>query len=40
VININKALIEAQSSVLKSVLSRMGRNLFSGKSILNISLPI
>jgi hypothetical protein len=32
--------VKAQSSVLKNVLKRIGTNIFSGKSILNISLPI
>jgi hypothetical protein len=40
VINVNSEKIKAQSSVLRLVFTRMGRNLFAGKSILNVSLPI
>jgi len=39
-ININKAKIEAQSGVLKSMAKTITKNLFSGKSILNMSLPV
>lgn len=39
-ININHEKIKIQSSVLKLVVKRMGRNLLAGKSILNMSLPI
>ena len=40
VINVNYEKIKVQSSVLKLVLKNIGKNLFSGKSILNTSLPI
>ena len=39
-VSINKEKLKAQSSVLKDVLKSIGRNLFSGKSILSISLPV
>lgn len=39
-ISINEAKLKAQSSVLKSVLKTISKNIFSGKSILNISLPV
>jgi hypothetical protein len=39
-VNLEKAKIKIQSSVLKLVLQRMGRNLLGGKGIMNISLPI
>ncbi len=39
-VNMNKEKIKVQSSVLKLVIQRMGRNLLSGKSIMNMSLPI
>ena len=39
-VSINQAKLNAQSSVLKSVLKTIGKNLFSGKSILSISLPV
>jgi len=39
-ININEEQIKVQSSVLKLVVKRMGRNILAGKSVLNISLPI
>lgn len=39
-VNMNMEKIKAQSSVLKLVLKRLGKNLFSGKGIMNISLPI
>lgn len=39
-VNINEEKINVQSSVLKLLVKRMGRNLFAGKSILNTSLPI
>jgi hypothetical protein len=37
---VNQQKIKAQSNVLKNVLKRIGTNFFSGKSILNVSLPI
>ena len=40
VININYEKIKVQSSVLKLVLKNIGKNLISGKNILNTSLPI
>jgi hypothetical protein len=39
-VNMEKEKIKMQSSVLKLVLQRMGRNLLTGKSIMNTSLPI
>jgi hypothetical protein len=39
-VNLEKAKIKMQSSVLKLVLARMGRNMLTGKGIMNISLPI
>jgi hypothetical protein len=32
--------IAAQNNVLKNVFKNIGKNFFSGKSILNISLPV
>lgn len=37
---VNEEKIKAQSSVLKSILKKIGANIFTGKSILNVSLPI
>ena len=37
---INEKKIEDQKGVLKFVLSKIGKNLLSGKSVLNISLPV
>lgn len=39
-INTNKEKIQAQNNVLKSVFKRLGRNIFKGKNILSISLPV
>jgi len=39
-ININEKKIKDQSSVLKSIAKTLTKNLFSGKSILNLSLPV
>lgn len=39
-ININKQKIQAQNDVLKTVFKRLGRNIFSGKNMLSISLPV
>ena len=36
---INQKKIDDQKGVLKFVLSKIGKNIMSGKSILNISLP-
>jgi hypothetical protein len=33
-------MIKVQSSVLSFVLKRMGKNIFSGKGIMNMSMPI
>lgn len=40
IIFINKKIIDQQSSVLKFVIKKIGKNLISGKSVLNISLPV
>ena len=37
---VNEEKIKAQSSVLKNILKKIGANIFTGKSILNVSLPI
>ena len=37
---INQKKIEDQKGVLKFVLTKIGKNLLSGKSVLNISLPV
>ena len=37
---VNEKKIEDQKGVLKFVLSRIGKNLLTGKSVLNISLPV
>ena len=39
-IAINMKKIEAQKGVLKELVKSVGRNLLSGKSILNISMPV
>lgn len=39
-ISINTKKLEAQKGVLAQLVKSVGRNLFSGKSILNISLPV
>ena len=39
-ISINEKKLEAQKGVLSHVAKTMGRNLFTGKSILNVSLPV
>jgi hypothetical protein len=36
----NKELINKQRAVMTYLIKKMGSNLFSGKSIMNISLPI
>lgn len=36
---INQRLVTEQKKVLKHVFSSLGKNLFSNKSLLNISLP-
>lgn len=38
--NENIEKIKMQSSVLKLVFQRIGKNLLAGKSILNMSLPV
>ena len=37
---VNELKIKAQSSVLKTIVKKIGANIFSGKSVLNMSLPI
>ena len=37
---INQKKIEDQKGVLKFILSKIGKNLLSGKSVLSISLPV
>lgn len=37
---INQKKIEDQKGVLKFILSKIGKNILSGKSVLNISLPV
>ena len=37
---VNAKKMEDQKGVLKFILSKIGKNLLSGKSILNISLPV
>lgn len=37
---VNQARIAAQNNVLKFVMATLKKNLFSGKGILNISLPV
>lgn len=37
---VNQATIAAQNNVLKFIMSTLKKNLFSGKGILNISLPV
>lgn len=39
-ININQKKIDAQKGVLTQLIKSFGRSLFSGKSILSISLPV
>ncbi len=36
----NEKKIEDQKGVLKFILTKIGKNLLSGKSVLNISLPV
>jgi hypothetical protein len=36
----NQKKIEEQKGVLKFILTKIGKNILSGKSILNISLPV
>lgn len=40
IIFINQKKIEDQKGVLKFILTKIGKNLLSGKSVLNISLPV
>ena len=37
---VNEAKIAAQDNVIKFMMSTLKKNLFSGKGILNISLPV
>jgi hypothetical protein len=37
---ISQRVIQAQDNVLKFVMSTLKKNIFSGKGILNISLPV
>lgn len=39
-ISINLEKVKAQNSVLKEVLKNLGKNFLSGRSILNVSLPV
>jgi len=39
-LSINYEKVKAQNSVLKSVIKSIGKNIFNGKSILNLSLPV
>jgi len=40
IIFIDQKKIEDQKGVLKFILSKIGKNIMSGKSVLNISLPV
>ena len=40
IIFINQKKIEDQKGVLKFILTKIGKNILSGKSVLNISLPV
>lgn len=40
IIFVNRKKIEDQKGVLKFILTKIGKNLLSGKSVLNISLPV
>jgi hypothetical protein len=40
VIFINQKKIEDQKGVLRFILTKMAKNLVSGQSILNVSLPV
>jgi hypothetical protein len=37
---VNQTKIAAQNNVIKFIMSTLKKNLFSGKGILNISLPV
>lgn len=37
---VNKKVIDAQKDVIKYVIRQIGTNLISGKSIMNMSLPV
>lgn len=37
---VNQQVIDAQKDVLKYILKQIGSNLFSGKSVMNMSLPV
>lgn len=40
IVFVNQKKIDEQKGVLKFILTKIGKNLLSGKSILNISLPV
>lgn len=40
IIFINQKKIEDQKGVLKFILTKIGKNILSGKSVMNISLPV
>jgi hypothetical protein len=40
IIFVNQKKIEDQKGVLKFILTKIGKNILSGKSVLNISLPV
>jgi hypothetical protein len=37
---INQEVIDAQKDIIKYVLKQIGTNLLSGKSVMNMSLPV
>ena len=39
-ININEEKLKIQNSAFKLIVKKMGRNIFSGKGIMGMSLPI
>lgn len=40
IIFVNQKKMEDQKGVLKFILTKIGKNILSGKSVLNISLPV
>ena len=40
IVLVNETKIAAQNNVIKFIMSTLKKNLFSGKGILNISLPV
>lgn len=40
IVLINETKAAAQNNVIKFIMNRIGKNLFSGKSVLSISLPV